>query len=418
MKSSLSAWWDGRKVGQLTMDEHGDMGFAYDSGWLADAKARPISRSLPLRAEAFDRRETRPFFAGLLPEETVRAEVARVLGLSKGNDFGLLKALGGDVAGALTLWPEDELPPPYDGKTVTEPLGDNALVELIDTLSERPLLAGREGLRLSLAGAQTKVPVVLVDDKVALPAPGQPTTHILKPEIGRFPATVENEAFVMQLAAACELEVAAAVPRLAKGRPYLLVTRYDRSLATDGQMRRLHQEDFCQALAITPERKYAAEGGPTFKTSFALLREVASRPAIDVLKLLDAAVFNLIVGNADAHGKNFSLLYPEDGTTHLAPLYDLMCSAAYPDVKLRPAMKIAETSDLKDFKLRVWEKFANDISVGLPYMRRRAKELVYLAEQRAEAVAKTITAQGFDSAVLSRYTEIVVGRAKRVGASL
>lgn len=418
MKSSLNIWWDGRVVGQLTLDEHGDMGFAYDRAWLADVKARPISRSLPLRAEAFDRRETRPFFAGLLPEETVRAEVARVLGLSKGNDFALLKALGGDVAGALTIWPEGELPPHYDGKTATAPLGDNALIELLDTLPLRPLLAGREGLRLSLAGAQTKVPVVLVDDTVALPAPGQPTTHILKPEIKRFPATVENEAFVMQLAAACELDVAAAVPRLVKDRPYLLVTRYDRSPAADGQMRRLHQEDFCQALAITPERKYAAEGGPNFKTSFALLREAASRPAIEVLKLLDAALFNLIVGNADAHGKNFSLLYPEDGTTRLAPLYDLMCTAAYPHVETHLAMKIAETSDLKDFRPRVWEKFASDVSVGLPYLRRRAKELVDVAQQRAEPIAKTIVEQGFDSTVLSNYAEIILSRAKQVAISL
>lgn len=111
MKNALFIWWDGKVVGRLTLDEHGDMGFAYDAAWLADPQARSISCSLPKREALFGRRETRPFFAGLLPEESVRQEVARVLGLSERNDFALLKALGGDIAGALTLWPEGEPPP-------------------------------------------------------------------------------------------------------------------------------------------------------------------------------------------------------------------------------------------------------------------------------------------------------------------
>src|SRR5260221_10135379 len=138
MKSALSIWGDGRIVGQLTLDEHGDMEFIYDAAWLADDDARSLSCSLPKRAEPFDRRETRPFFAGLLPEETIREAVARVLGISKGNDFALLNALGGDVAGALTLWPAGEMPPANDGAFAKEPLGDNALIELLDTLPERP----------------------------------------------------------------------------------------------------------------------------------------------------------------------------------------------------------------------------------------------------------------------------------------
>ncbi len=175
----------------------------------------------------------------------------------------------------------------------------------------RPLLAGEKGLRLSLAGAQSKVPVILVDGAVALPAPGQPTTHILKPPIARFTATPENEAFVMRLAAAIGLDVAPVEPRVVRDRPYLLVERYDRAVGADGQVRRIHQEDFCQALGVPPETKYASEGGPTFKDCFALLRRIAERPAVDVLKLLDAVIFNAIAGNADAHGKNFSILYSD-----------------------------------------------------------------------------------------------------------
>lgn len=372
MKATLSVWWDGKLVGALRLDEHGDMSFAYDPAWLADAGATPLSASLPKQAERFNRRACRPFFAGLLPEEGQRDAVARALGLSRSNDFALLRALGGDVAGALTLWPEGEAPPVYAEQTSPEPLGDNALVALLDELPTRPMLAGKDGLRLSLAGAQSKIPIVLVDGRIALPATGQPTTHILKPPIERFPGTTENEAFAMALAAEAGLSVAPAEARVVSDRRFLLVTRYDRALNTDGRTVRLHQEDFCQALGIPSEHKYAAEGGPTFKTSFDLLRRVATRPAVEVLKLFDAAIFNLIIGNADAHGKNYSLLYGPDGAT-LAPLYDLLSTVAYPELSPKLSMKIAKCATLEEIDESTWPKFAADVGLAAPFVRKRAK---------------------------------------------
>lgn len=417
MRSALGVWWDCKIVGSLLIDEHGDLEFAYDAAWLSDTNARPISRSLPLREEPFDRRETRPFFAGLLPEAAVRENIARALGLSKTNDFALLKALGGDVAGAITLWPDGETPPSYDGAVTTDALDDDALVELIDSLPHRPLMAGKEGVRLSLAGAQNKLPVVLIDGRIALPASGQPTTHILKPPIRDYDHTTENEAFVMQLAAAVGLDVAAAVPTRVKDRTFLLVTRYDRVIDDNNRAHRLHQEDFCQALGINPEHKYAAEQGPTFKTSFELLREAASRPAVEALKLVDAAIFNLIAGNADAHGKNFSLLYRQ-GVTTLAPLYDLMCTAAYPQVSPVLAMKMAQTSDIKDFTPRTWEKFAADIELGAPFLRRRIQEIAQTTLDNTAAVAATIAGHGFNTTALEQFQAIVSTRAKAIAASV
>ncbi|MBL8548253.1 MAG: type II toxin-antitoxin system HipA family toxin [Hyphomonadaceae bacterium] len=417
MKSALTVWWNGAIVGTLRLDEHGDTTFVYAPDWLADPNAPALSRSLPKQAEPFDRRRTRPFFAGLLPEEAQRDAVARALGISKGNDFAFLKALGGDVAGALTLWPEGETPPVYDGAVAREPLGDNALVDLLDALPTRPFLAGDEGLRLSLAGAQSKIPIVLVDGQVALPAPGQPTTHILKPPMTRFPATTENEAFAMRLAAALGLSVAGVEPRRVKDRPFLLVIRYDRVIDATGAAHRLHQEDFCQALSIPPEHKYAAEGGPTFKVGFQLLRDATSRPALEVLKLLDAAIFQLIVGNADAHGKNYSLLYGPDGTV-LAPLYDLMCTIAYPDVAPKLAMKIAGLATIEDLKLAPWTQFAADTGLGGAFVRRRTAELAAAAISQARNVADSIAARGFDAPELSRFANIVMQRAEAVAASV
>ncbi|MGE0706143.1 MAG: type II toxin-antitoxin system HipA family toxin, partial [Vicinamibacterales bacterium] len=341
MTRAHSVWWDGVVVGTLQVNQHGQMRFTYAADWLADASRPAISFSLPKQEQPFTQRQCRPFFAGLLPEEAQRQVIAGALGISQGNDFAFLEALGGDVAGALSLWPEGEMPPAPEPTGAPRPLSDEELVDVLDTLPKRPLLAGREGLRLSLAGAQTKLPVVLVDDRVALPAPGQPTTHILKPAIERFPHTTENEALVMTLAAAVGLPVAPVAARNLRGRSYLLVTRYDRHFEANGQAHRLHQEDFCQALGIVPERRYAAEGGPTFKAGFDLLRRATTVPAVAVLAFLDAAIFNLIVGNADAHGKNFSLLYQTSGVS-LAPFYDLFSTVAYPDLSPSVAMKIAK----------------------------------------------------------------------------
>ncbi len=413
MKATLSVWWERKLVGALKLDEHGDMSFAYDPAWLTDAGAAQLSASLPKQAETFNRRACRPFFAGLLPEEGQRDAVARALGLSKGNDFALLRALGGDVAGALSLWPEGETPPVYAERTSHESLGDNALVALVDDLPTRPLLAGKDGLRLSLAGAQSKVPVVLVDGRIALPAPGQPTTHILKPPIERFPGTTENEAFAMALAAEVGLSVAPAAARVVADRRFLLVTRYDRALNADGRTVRLHQEDFCQALGIPPENKYAAEGGPTFKTSFDMLRRVATRPAVEVLKLFDAAILNLIIGNADAHGKNYSLLYGPDGAT-LAPLYDLLSTVAYPELSPKLSMKIAKCATLEEIDDSTWPKFAADVGLAAPFVRRRIKELAAAVADSASSVAAQIAMPGLSEADLTRFANLVTTRAERL----
>jgi serine/threonine-protein kinase HipA len=417
MNKTLNVWWEDRLVGQLLIDEHGELEFVYGKDWLKWHGAHPISQSLPLKPEPFNRRDTRPFFAGLLPEADIKKGVARALQLSEQNDFGLLNALGGDVAGALTLLPADEALPKLEDTQASESLTDDALIALLDRIPQRPFLAGESGVRLSLAGAQQKLPVVLVGGRIALPAPGQPTTHILKPPIQTLAHSTENEAFAMQLAAAIDLSVAPAVPMRVKDRPYLLVTRYDRRLDRNGRAHRLHQEDFCQAMSITPEHKYAAEGGPTFKTSFALLRSSTTRPAIETLKLLDAALFNLIVGNADAHGKNYSLLY-KDAQTTLAPLYDLMCTMAYPDVVSTLAMKFAQTSSLDEFRPKVWKSFAADIEISAAYTRKRVREIAALMLKHAPTVANSIAAQGFDRAALQSFSAVVVQRADTVCATL
>lgn len=416
MTRTLDIWWDGRLVGQLTQDKHGELGFAYAPAWLDDEEAQPLSASLPKRAEPFTRRECRPFFGGLLPEESQRDAAAQALGVSRANDFALLDRLGGDVAGALQLLPPGEGPAPLAPDQRPTRLDDAGLIRVLDALPVRPLLAGEEGLRLSLAGAQSKVPVVLEDGAVALPAPGQPTTHILKPPISRFAATTENEAFVMRLAAAIGLDVAPVEARTVKDRTFLLVKRYDRATGDDGFVRRIHQEDFCQALGVPPETKYASEGGPTFKDCFALLRRVAARPAVDVLKLLDAVIFNVIAGNADAHGKNFSILYDAEGP-RLAPLYDLLATVAYPDLSPKFAMKIGKRATLAELDDAGWAVFASDAGLGLPLTRRRIAEISKGVLEKATTVASELSRPGLDRTAIEQFADMIRERARRLAGA-
>jgi serine/threonine-protein kinase HipA len=377
MTDRLSVWWDGRISGCLYLGPDGESLFAYDAAWLADPKAPALSFSLPKQAEPFKRSAVQAFFGGILPEEGQRTAIARALGVSADNEFRLLEYLGGEVAGALTLLPEGETPAsPSDA--APKLLDDDALVQLLDHLPLRPMLAGEDGLRLSLAGAQSKLPVLLIDGQIALPAPGQPTSHILKPPIARFEGTTENEYFCMSLASAIGLNVAAVEMRIVADRPFLLVTRYDRAIGAEGSVTRLHQEDFAQALAIPSHRKYASEGGPIFPDCFALLRRAATRPAREILKLLDAAIFNLIIGNADAHAKNFSLLHSGGnggGAITLAPLYDLLSTIIYPNLHVKLAMKIGGKSVLEDIEPRHWARFAADAQLGAPFVRARIKQL-------------------------------------------
>ena len=314
------------------------------------------------------------------------------------------------MAGALQLLPPGEGPTAPAPDQRPTPLDDAGLIRVLDALPVRPLLAGEEGLRLSLAGAQSKVPVVLVEGAVALPAPGQPTTHILKPPISCFAATTENEAFVMRLAAAIGLDVAPVEARIVQDRPFLLVQRYDRAIGDDGFVRRIHQEDFCQALGVPPETKYASEGGPTFKDCFALLRRVAARPAVDVLKLLDAVIFNVIAGNADAHGKNFSILYGDEGP-RLAPLYDLLATVAYPDLSPKFAMKIGKRATLAELDAKGWAAFAADVGIGLPLMRRRVAEISKGVLEKATAVAEELARPELDRTAIEQFANMIRDRA-------
>ncbi len=423
MTDSLNVWWDRAIVGLLSLNRDGAVRFTYDRDWIEDASAPPISFSLPRQPRSFSPRLCLPFFEGLLPEGAQRDGAAAGLGVSPTNTFRLLAGMGAELAGALSLLPEGEEPSDAETDPAPDALSGDELARLLETIRQRPFLAGMakgpgshvrgaaDGLRMSLAGAQSKIPVVLVDGRIALPVPGQATTHILKPPMPDLEATTESEAFAMCLAADLGLAVAPVRPQVVAGMPYLLVERYDRQAAPQGPVNRLHQEDFCQALGLVPQRKYASEGGPGFPHCFGLIRRVCARPAIALLGLLDAAILQVLLGNADAHGKNYSLLRQPDGDVGLAPLYDLLSTIAYPRFSPGFAMKIAGRSTLQEFRHGDWDRFARQCGLGAPFVRQRVAELCDLAHGRSHTVAEKLVGTGLDEDALANRAALVENRA-------
>jgi len=373
----------GVPAGRLILKDNGNLQFRYD----ADYAGPPLSWALPVQLEAHPHAVCRAVFGGLLPEGIGREAIARGLGLSPGNDYALLEGLGGDCAGAITL-----LPPGFKQNAIsmTHEIDADDLDRIVDELPQRPLAANpRAGTRLSLAGAQPKVPVIIEDGQMALPlSAGAPTTHIVKPEPDAFPGLVDNEAFCMELARRVGLTTASASKhRTRSGTPYLLVERYDRDLTSD-PIRRLHQEDFCQALGHPSDRKYEVEGGPSVSQSISLLREASAAPARDIPRLWQALVFNWLIGNCDAHGKNFSLLY-DSGSPTLAPLYDLVSTTAYSELTRRLAMGIDGARNIDEISDAAWNSLAGEVGVRASFAQTIEAELNALVLEEADALRRT-----------------------------
>jgi serine/threonine-protein kinase HipA len=358
--SSLRVGIDGQSVGRLWLDEKRRFCFQYDISWL-EKSCFPLSLSLPLRHEPYLDDESHPFFANLLPEEKMRGLIARNLGVSLHNDYGLLERLGGDCAGAVSLYPEsgeqNRTPGSY------RQLSHDELNHIIGELPQRPLLAGDKGIRLSLAGAQKKLPVFYAEEHFHLGLDSAASNYIIKPPIEDLDGTVENESFCMALAEAVGLDVPRSFIHQHRNMRVFAIQRYDRT-DRDGKIKRLHQEDFCQALSIPPEFKYESEGGPSLAACFALLRKSSVRAGKDVLALLNWVIFNYLIGNSDAHGKNISLLLLPDGPA-LAPFYDQLSTRIYGHYGLAEglAMKIGGENDPKALRKKHWRQFAEEIGV-------------------------------------------------------
>jgi serine/threonine-protein kinase HipA len=411
--AGLDVWLYGRHAGRLERSA-GELRFGYDPDYVR-AGHPALSRSLPLRTEPFGDAGAHSFFANLLPEGDVRRHLASRLGISVENDFDLLSAIGGDCAGAVSLL-EPGVSPTRAAEDSVRWLDETELALAIADLPRKPLFADPEdGVRLSLAGAQDKLPVVVRGDRIGLPEGDTPSTHIIKAPIGRFDGTNANEAFCLALAREMAIDAAHAEVRTADDQEFLLVERYDRRYDGD-RYERLHQEDFCQATGIPPELKYEREGGPGLTACFDLVRAAASVPAGDLRALIDAVTLNFLIGNHDAHGKNFSLLY-DDGATRLAPLYDLVSTAIYPGLSRKMAMRLGGEYRPDYVRRRHVDRFAADARLGPAAVRRRMS----LMAEYAPRFARVLRERAEDDAAaptLDRILGVVEERSRHLSREL
>ncbi|MDP3543117.1 MAG: type II toxin-antitoxin system HipA family toxin [Elusimicrobiota bacterium] len=374
MSDTLDVFRGAKRAGRLRRDEGGLLEFQYDRNWLADADASPISVRLPLRTEAFGDDPCRVFFGNLLPEGATRQMITAKLGISESNDFKLLEVLGGECAGALSIVPEGEAASASGGY---EPLSRKDLDRMIEEMPRTPLLLAREDLRLSLAGAQQKIPLFHENGKFFLPHGSFASSHILKPAIPGFEGVVENEAFCMALARQAGLPVPSST-LVAGKHPFYLIERYDRVRGEDGKLVRLHQEDFCQALGYSYGRKYEADGGPGLEACFGLLAEHGTQPALDKMTMLRWVIFNHLIGNCDAHAKNLSMMIGREDY-RLSPLYDLLSTRVYGRLSPKYAMRIGKQYRAEWVLKEHWERLAEEAGVG-------AKAVLELCGEMGESV--------------------------------
>jgi serine/threonine-protein kinase HipA len=333
MADELAVWLYGDHVATIERDRSGPRLRYTDAVLERYALGTPLlTLALPVTERRYPSGVVQSFLDGLLPEGEPRKAIARGVGVPDGDTLGLIRALGRDCAGAVVIQPAYDPPPPTATTTTAEPLTTDEIETLLRDLPSAPLGVGGR-VRISLAGIQEKLVLTrMPDGRWGRPVDGTPSTHILKPEIAAYPFTVENEAFCMRVAKHLGLDVASVETTAIAGRKLIVVERYDRDVVTDGSVQRIHQEDFCQALGIGPDRKYQENRGPSLATMAGVLATVASQDSLD--RLLAAVVVNVLLGNGDAHAKNFSLLHDQSGALRMSPLYDLLCTLHYGDNRL------------------------------------------------------------------------------------
>jgi serine/threonine-protein kinase HipA len=413
--ATLPVYFEQRRVGAIDVDKSGP-GFRYDPDWIVLRGAFPISVTMPLKSERIGSDTFLPWAANLLPESEQLRTLGQILGMARSDVIGLLSAIGGDTAGALSIG--------QPGRTATvqwRPIAEpEELESLIESLPNKPFLVGDEGVSMSLAGGQTKL-AVAVDDagRICIPTNGSPSTHILKPDTPRLCGSVHNEAFCLTLARRIKIPTSSVTTGLAGKRTYLLARRYDRA-DVGGRWRRLHQEDYCQALGKPPTAKYETNQtgicGPTLKDMFELTRR--HMLPNDIVRLLDLIIFNVLACNTDAHAKNYSIMLRGNGAS-LAPMYDVMCGEVWENVTKNMVQKIGGTTLADQLTGRHWQQLARECGLNpgevLDRVAALAKSVIAEAEM-AESEVEAMPAGRH--AILYQTRQAIERRALALLASL
>lgn len=340
----LSVWANGELVGHWTPAGRRPMALAYAEAWLSSASARPLSLSLPLPLlgnEPLRGERVQHFFDNLLPDSgAIRKRLAQRYTAGSEDTFDLLAAIGRDCVGAVQLLQADETPTGFD-RIDGEPLDDEAVAALLRSAvgaSAFGPMSQQQDFRISIAGAQEKTALLWHEGRWMRPLGATPTTHIVKLPLGLvgnlqadMRTSVHNEWLCLQLMQALGFDVARAdIATFADHAPVLVVERFDRKPHPhEPWILRLPQEDFCQALGVSPALKYEADGGPGVE-QLAQVLHGSQHARADLSTLLASQVAFWLMAATDGHAKNFSIRLHSGGAYALAPVYDVL--SAWPIV--------------------------------------------------------------------------------------
>lgn len=344
----LNIFLNARHVGQLVRERNGAVSFSYDPAWLDWEHRMPISLSLPLQRDRFVGAPVMAVFDNLLPDnEPIRRRVAERVGAAGTDAFSLLSEIGKDCVGALQFLPDGEEPQPLDQLT-GEPVSDDQICATLKDLDVTPLGIRKENsFRISVAGAQEKTALLKKDGQWIEPTGTTPTTHIIKPQIGKLnngmdlSNSVENEYLCLKLMEGFGLEAAQTEIVTFGDQKALVIERFDRRWTEKGHLIRLPQEDCCQALSVPPTQKYQNEGGPGIVEIMEIMRR-SDEPTKDRLNFFKANILFWLMGATDGHAKNFSISLLPGGRFHMTPFYDVLT--------LQPTAD-ANQINRKDYKL-------------------------------------------------------------------
>jgi serine/threonine-protein kinase HipA len=363
--------------------------FAYDDDYRGLSLATPLSLSMPLTGARYTNRAVEAFLRGLLPDnDDVRRRWAAHFGLRDRDTFGLIAAIGSDAAGGAQFIPEGDFPSAL-GEGSVEPISDTAIAERLRRLREDSTDWLGADEHWSLAGAQSKFTLRVIDDGWGIAHGSEPSTHIVKPGISTIRGHALIEHVTMAAAAAMGLRVATTQYVGFEDQPAIVVTRFDRR-ERDGVWERIHQEDLCQAFGLDPSRKYESDRGPGIARIARLLRDTVGQSAVDDFGR--AVVANYLLGAPDAHAKNYSVMLAASAV-QLADLYDMSSSlTATRDGQLRypqGAMSIGGERAFGELRGRNWTRFATGLAVPAPTVR---EWVLALADRAPQAVSDAIRA--------------------------
>jgi len=440
---ALNLWADGKKVATLGHEALSDRwSLDYDANWVAAPGAFPLSPALPFQApsDGYAVGAVKRFVENLLPEGRALDIAATTYRVSKSNIYALISSLGTETTGAFRFWRSDDVPPAVAAKPPREVTRE----ELDQRIAERdkiPLAVWDGRVRMSIAGVQDKLMVYLdrpLSDagRLFLVEPPLASTHILKPDPARAvtPHLVVNEHFCMSLARRMKLPVAD-VSIYRTPRPVLVVRRFDRVVvqgaaddaahgANEPTVRRLHIIDACQASDLPESFKYERNlgsgehvrnirEGVSFQMLFERVEQTVNK-AVARMTLLRWALFQFLIGNCDAHGKNFSFFVRREGLDP-APWYDLLSVVQYPGIDHELAMAWGDAFSLGEVGAFQLADFAQRCGVDRNLLKREAARLAKLAMEHApaQALADDYIDEG-ERAFAGRLRDFVVEQASRL----